>query len=241
MKSKINVLVITAILTILIFALSTYVQKQLIDYEPTISCLMIAEDIIANEKIEKEMFITKELPISVVSNVRIVQTFSEIEGLYANTDIYNGQIALRDQFGTKEELSIFEAEAGKEKISIKIVAAESGVSYAIKENSLVNIYATIRNDYANDFLMENERMEIGGEYDGYTVIKILDRAKILGTFDIDGFEVKNTGNKIIDTIMVAVSSEEAKQINLIRDIATFNMTGVEEENDRPVQSEVIGE
>ena len=34
--------------------------------------------------------------------------------------------------------------------------------------------------------------------------------------------------KIIDTVMIAVTPDEAKIINLLRDIATFNVSGIEE-------------
>lgn len=139
-----------------------------------------------------------------------------------------GQIALKTQFDTKENLSIFETEMGKEKISIKIQSAENGVSYAVKPNSLVNVYATMRSDYAKDFLVDNDRLSVGDEYDGYTVIKLLDSTKVLGTFNVDGIEIKDSSDGVIDSIMLAVTSEEAKQINLLREIAYFNMTGINE-------------
>ena len=120
------------------------------------------------------------------------------------------------------------SDKGKEKISIKIQSAENGVSFAIKENSLINLYATMRSDYAKNFLKENERLTIGDEYDGYTVIKILDSIKVLGAFNVDGIEVKDSSDGVIDSIMVAVTSDEAKQINLLREIALFNITGVTE-------------
>lgn len=226
MKNKSGVLAITLILTIIVFSISTYMQKQLIDYEPKISCLVLNQDIMANQKIEEEMFAVKELPISLVATSQIVTNYAEISELYAKDNIYKNQIALKNQFDTKERLSIYETESGKEKISIKIQNAENGISYAIKQNSFVNIYSTIRNDYAKKFLQDNERLTIGDEYDGYTVIKILDKVKVLGTFNIDGIEVNGYEDGIIDTIMIAVTSEEAKQINLLRDISTFNITGI---------------
>ena len=116
--------------------------------------------------------------------------------------------------------------SGKEKISIKIQSPENGASYTIRPNSFVNVYATLRSDYANNFLPENEKLSLGDELDGYTVIKILDNTRVLGTFNIDGLELNGSSEGIIDSILLAVTSDEAKQINLLRDISTFNITGL---------------
>ena len=152
--------------------------------------------------------------------------YNEIENLYSKDNIYKGQIALAKQFDTKENLSIYESEEGKERVSIKIKSAENGVSYSIKNNSLVNVYVTLRMDLAKDFLKDKERLTIFSEDDGYTIIKLLENVNIIETFDVDGNKTEETNSNIIDTIIVGVTSEEAKQINLLREIGTFNISGV---------------
>ena len=225
-KNKIGILAVTFVLTIIVFLFSTHMQKKLIDYEPTIKCLVLNEDIIENTKINAEMFLIKDVPISIVGVADVINNFSEIENLYARDNILKGQIAMRKQFDTKENLSIYEVEEGKEKISIKIASAENGLSYAIKPNSLINIYATLRSDYAENFSKEKERLTVGDEYDGYTVIKLIDAAKVIGIFNVDGMEVESYEDGNIDSIMINVMPEDAKEINLIREIATFNITGL---------------
>ena len=172
----------------------------------------------ANEKLSMEKFYKDEIDMSLVSNIKIIKNFSEIEDLYAKDNIYKGQIALAKQFDTKENLSIYEVENGKEKTSIKIKSAENGVSYSIKNNSYVNIYVTLRSELAKDFMKDKERLTIGTEEEGYTIIKLLENVLVLETFDIDG-------NKII----LIKTKEEAKEINLLREIGTFNITGVNNE------------
>ena len=152
MKNKVILYTGTIILTIILFSVSTYAQKKIVDYEPKIECLFVKEDIEKNQKLEEEMFYKDEIDASLVSNVKIVQDFSEINNLYARSDIYKGQIALAKQFDTKENLSIYEIEDGKEKISLKIKSSENGVSYSIKKDSLINVYVTIRADIAENFL-----------------------------------------------------------------------------------------
>lgn len=228
-KSKISILSIAIVLTIIIFAISTHLQKKIINYEPQIKSLILVQDIEKNQKLSSEMFIEKEIPLSLVSGVAIVNKYSEIDGLYAKDNIFKNQIAMKSQFDTKENLSIFEVENGKEKISIKISNAENGLSYAIKANSKVAIYATFRSDYAKNFSLEKDRLSVGDEYDGYTVIKIIDSVEVLGTFNIDGIEVNNYEDGNIDSIMIAVTPEDAKEINLLREIATFSVTGLPDE------------
>lgn len=116
---------------------------------------------------------------------------------------------------------------GKEKISIKIKNAENGLSFQIKENSLVNVYVTIRNELAKDFLTYKDRLIIGDEFEGYTVIKLLENVKVLGVFTFDGLEVEKSDGDNLDSILISVTPEEAKEINLLREIGSFNVTGVE--------------
>ena len=210
------------------------------NYEPKIECLFVKEDIIKDQKLDEGMFYKDEIDVSIVANTKIVQNFSEIENLYAKENIYKGQIALAKQFDTKENLSIYEFEDGKEKVSIKIKSAENGVSYLLKNNSLINVYVTLRADMASEFLNHKEKLSIGTVEDGYTVIKLLERISVLEAFDIDGNKIEESETNIIDTIIVAVTPEEAKEINLLREIGVFNISEVNPKNIENITS-VSGE
>ena len=224
MNKKVSILIISIILTIIVFGVSTYMQKQLVDYVPTIRCIVMRNDKEAFEKITEEDIKYVEMPISIVGTVKIIQDINDIQDLYLKDKIYEGQVLMLNQLDTKENLMIYQAEIGKEKIAIKIKAAENAVSYTIRENSIVNVYATVRSEYANGVLENLERQYIGQEGDGYAIIKILDSVKILGTFNSDGEAINDTSEKNIDTILVAVTPDEAKQISLISELATFHIS-----------------
>lgn len=228
MKNKVILYGGTIILTIILFTVSTIMQRKLIDYEPKIECLFAKTDIKENEKLNSDMFYKDEIDISLVASTQIVQNFSEIDGLYANSDVYKGQLVVVKQFDTKENLSIYEIEDGKEKISIKVKSSENGVSYSLKKGSLVNIYVTLRADIAEGFLEDKERLTIGTTEDGYTVIKLLQNIMVLESFDVDGYKIEDSESNVIDTIMVAVTSDEAKEINLLREIGMFNIVEINE-------------
>lgn len=228
MKNKILILIGTITLATILFVASTIAQRKLIKYEPKIKCLFLIDDISADELAKEEKFVLKDIDISLVANTKIVQDFSKIENLYARDNICKGQLVIEKQFDTKENLKIYEIEEGKEKVSLKIKSSENGVSYSIRENSKINIYVTLRNDMAENFLKEKERLVIGQKDDGYTIIKLIDNVSILETYDIDGNRIKESDTKVIDTIMIAVTESEAKEINLLKDIGVFNVTGIGE-------------
>jgi hypothetical protein len=89
----------------------------------------------------------------------------------------------------------------------------------------------MRKDIGENFLEDKERTTIGTLEDGYIVIKLIENVKILGLFDSIGNSIDSTTDKEpIDSILIAVNSDEAKQINMIRDLGTLNITEVKNEN-----------
>ena len=224
MNKKVSLLIVTTVLTIIVFSISTYMQKKLVDYIPTMRCLIVSNDINAYEQITEENIKYVDMPIEIISNVQIVREINEIKGLYLKDKIYKGQILLSSQFDSKENLMIYNAEEGKEKISIKIKSPDNGVSYTLRENSFVNIYATVRTEYISETLFSGDVIYIGDENDGFGISKILDSVKILGVFDSNGENLENGFERTIDTILIAVTPQEAKLINLYRDIAVFSIT-----------------
>ena len=229
MKNKVNILLISIVLTIIVYGISIYMQKKLVQYVPTIKCLIVTADVEAYSQLDYSQVKEVDIPAEIVGTTRVIKTIGDIDDLYLKEKIYSGQILIKNQFDTKENLSIYQASEGKEKVSIKIKSAENGVSYNIKENSRINVYATIRNEYANKSLEGLEKQFVGSEDDGYCIVSLLKDVKVLGVFNIDGQPIENVFDlETPDTVLVAVTPEQAKQINLIRDIATFNITALGE-------------
>jgi hypothetical protein len=188
-----------------------------------VECLFAKVEIPKNAKVSEEMFYLGKIDIKTVATTRIIKDFHEIENQYANETIYKGQLAVADAFNTKEKLAIYETEKDKEKIAIKIKSPENGASYRMLPGTRVNVYATLRSDLTHGFLEGKERLRIGQE-EGFEVIKILENQEVLDTFDIDGYRMNESESPMIDTILLAVSHDEAKEINLLREVANFNVT-----------------
>lgn len=224
MNRKVSLLMITILLTVIVFGISTYLQKQLVDYVPTVTCMVMKQAKEAGEMVTEKDIQWVEMPISIISSVRPVQAMEEIQELYLKDKIYRGQILLTEQFDTKENLRIYQAEEGKEKIAIKVKEGENGVSYTIHENSIIQVYATLRREYVSDIFAGKSIQTIGSEENGYAIIPVLQQVKVLGVFQSDGEPIEDGMSRDFDTILVAVTPEEATQINLIREVATFHIT-----------------
>ena len=225
MNKKVSILILSIIMAVVLFIISTVLQKKLVAYVPTVSCLVVSQDIEQYEQVTQDNCRLVDIPIDVVANIRVLKNISEVEDLYLKEKIYKGQLLVFDQFDTKENLMIFENEEGKEKISIKIKSAENGASFVIKKGSYINVYATLLNEYAsNGFLESMEKISIGKDEFGYSIFEVLNSVKVLGTFDEEGNEIDRVGQRNIDTILLSVTQDEARIINLLRDVASFNVT-----------------
>lgn len=227
MNKKVSLLIISIFLAVVLFIISVYIQKKAVNYVPTAECM------IANKDVEEYMMLSNEdykivnMPIEIIANNKIVSNYDEIDGLYLKDKIYKGQILLTDQFDSKENLMIFSGEEGKEKISVKLRSSENAVSYIVKPGSLINLYATINSEYTQDGIFkESEKMIVGEDGLGYTIIKLLSNVRVISTFDENGEEVENSPERAIDTVLLLVTPEESQKINLIKEIATFNITEI---------------
>jgi hypothetical protein len=225
MNRKVSVIILASFLAIVVFIISTKLQKEMVDFVPTIKCLTVTEDVEEYSSISEFNVKVVEMPIEIVGNIRIVQNVNDIDNLYLKSKLYKGQILVYDQFDTADNLTIINGEEGKEKISIKIKEPENGTSYILKKGSHVNVYATISNEYAtSDTFSDFEKQSVGSSEYGYSVFKILDNVKILGCFDENGEDIEKSSEKSIDTVLISVLPQEAYKINLIRELASFNIT-----------------
>lgn len=225
MNKKVSILIVSIVLAIIVFIISINAQKKLVNYIPTLQCMVATRDISQYSQISEEDIKYVDIPIEIVASSKIVQTYDELKELYLKDNLYKGQIILANQLDTGENLMIFNSEDGKEKIAIKVKDAENGASFILKKGSLVNVYATINDEYANHGILEGkEKISVGEDDRGYSTFKLLSNSKVLGTFNENGEEVESSSEKSIDTVLLNVSSGDALIINLVRDIASFNIT-----------------
>ena len=82
---KINVLVISGIVAIILFVLLTILQSKIIKQEATVSVYISNVDINRDESINKTDYREVNVPASVVLNTDAITNYKDIEGKYRVT------------------------------------------------------------------------------------------------------------------------------------------------------------
>ena len=81
MNKKVSLLILSIILAIIVFSASTYLQKKLVNYVPTMKCLMATKDIAEYTQLAEDDFVVVDMPIEVIANSRIAQNYADISDL----------------------------------------------------------------------------------------------------------------------------------------------------------------
>ena len=74
MKNKINILLISIILTIIVYSISIYMQKKIVQYVPTVKCLIVTEDIEAYSQINELQIKEVDMPVSIAAMTKTIKS-----------------------------------------------------------------------------------------------------------------------------------------------------------------------
>lgn len=222
---KINLLIISGGSSIILFALLTVLQGKLINREDKITAYVSNVDVLRDSEIKEEMYKEIKIPVSLAFDSKIITSSKELNGKYAKESLNKGQIIFKQDIGDKDELKIIEAEAGLERIAVKIKAAENAVAYQVKPKDRVHLYFTGKSNiiknvfskYGMDFYKDAEDNSLQSK-------KIIPDVEILGIYDELGREYENSEFSKLDTIVIAVDAKKAEMINNLRNQGTFDIT-----------------
>lgn len=222
---KINLLIISGGSSIILFALLTVLQGKLINQEDKITAYVSNVDVLRDSEIKEEMYKEIKIPVSLAFDSKIITSSKELNGKYAKESLNKGQIIFKQDIGDKDELKIIEAEAGLERIAVKIKAAENAVAYQVKPKDRVHLYFTGKSNiiknvfskYGMDFYKDAEDNSLQSK-------KIIPDVEILGIYDELGREYENSEFSKLDTIVIAVDAKKAEMINNLRNQGTFDIT-----------------
>lgn len=222
---KINILIISGTVAIILFILLTVIQNKIINREDTISVFVSNADVLRDSLIDESKYKEINVPVSLVMNADVVLNSSELKGKYAKEKLNKGQIIFKDDVAEKEELKIIESKDGLEKISIKIKSPENALSYQVKPNDIVQIYFT-----GKIGLVADTFTKYGVNFDNYVesnslqTEKLMENIELLGIYDEAGRNYDNSEYAGLDTIVVAVEPKKAEMINNLRTLGTFDIT-----------------
>lgn len=223
-------LFLSAILTIVIFIITTAAQRIFVHYEPTVKVACAAQDIPVNKLLDAYMFNIIDVPLNMVMNLKVIRNPEDVRNHYSLEPIHKGEILRYEAIAEKGEIKIIPVETGKEKVSVKLKAPENAISYQVRTGDFVRLYFTGRYEDLKNITAVREyytsgEKDIAG--DKLCTVKLLEKAVIMGAFDNNGAALGDyTRREKVDTVIFAVSPQEAMIINNCKGQGTFDITGL---------------
>lgn len=230
MVKRISMLSVSIGLTVVVFIVTTAVQRFFVNYEPTVRVLAADREIQANRPIDKYAVKTIDVPLSMVINLKVAKRLEDIQEHYAVEPIHRGEIIREEAIAMKNEVKIIEVEQGKEKVSVKIKAPENAVSYQLKTGDKVNLYFTGRYGIVSKICPNGTiQLQPGQAFnnDDYCIARLLENVPVQGIFDSNGSRLGDAQRDgKIDTMVFSVSHKDAGIINNLKSQGTFDVTGL---------------
>lgn len=222
---RINVLVISGCIAVILFVTLTVLQNKIVKKEIVVPVYMANVDIMPDTKINKNDYKEVIVPVSLTIEGNLVLNEKDLEDKYAKSIINKGQIIFQQDIASKEELKIIDAMDGFERIALKIKSSENAVAYQIKPKDRIHLYFTGKSTVVRKIFSK-----YGMGYDGSVedsllqTEKIIEDIEILGIYDESGREYENSNFSKLDTIVIAVDSKTAQFLNNLRTQGTFDIT-----------------
>lgn len=223
-------LVLSAVLTLVIFVVTTAIQRIFVHYEPTEKVVLAIKDIQPNKMLDTYMFKLVDVPLSMVMNVKAVKKLEEVQNHYSIEPIHKGEILLDQAMASKGEVKIIPIEIGKEKISVKLKAPENAISYQVRTGDVIRLYFTGRYSELKNIISKREfymsgEGNTGGE--DYCTVRLLENVVVLGVFDNSGVALGDYARREkVDTVVFSVGHEDALMINNCKGQGVFDITGL---------------
>jgi len=195
MKGK--YLIVSIIITIVLFFLLGYVDKKVLGIDSMQKVLVVKAGVHIEkyEKLDSSMFETLNVPSTLAVNA--ISDINEIEGNYALSQIFAGDVLKREKFGVKDSANLIEVEQGKRKLAIAVSSLADGVAGQVRENAYVDILFT------NNATSKNPNVE--------TII-LLEKVKVLGVTDSNGKLINGINAGKISAVILSVSPEDAQTL-----------------------------
>jgi len=222
---KINLYLISGILSIVLFLVLTLIQWKIVNNTKFQTVFIAACDIKGEEQITNTNIKSVKVPEKLIVGTKAVLDKKELNDKYAITDIFKGEIIFSGNLESKDKLKIIEVDSGLERISINIEKPENAVSYQLKSKDRIHLYFTGRTDVVRDsFKRYGLNLETVEDDNSMQTVKLIENVEILGIYDEFGLNCEENDAKTPDTIVLGVSAKEAEIINNLREQGTFCIT-----------------
>lgn len=222
---KINLYLISGILSIVLFFILTLIQWKLVNNTNFQIVFIAAQDIKKEEKITNANIKEVRVPEDLIVGTKAVLDRKELEDRYAVTEIFKGEIIFSGNLESKDKLKIVEVDSGLERIAINIENPENAVAYQIKSKDRIHLYFTGRTGVIREsFNHYGLKLESVEDDNAMQTVKLIENVEVLGIYDKFGLNCEENESKTPDTIVLGVSSKEAEIINNLRSQGIFDIT-----------------
>lgn len=191
--NKFKTIIISLIITVVVFISLIAVEKTLVKYTPTVKVVYCIKDIKRKEQLNPDNFILKDVPITSI-DINTVKSINEIKDMYAKENIYANEVLNKNRIGSQSEVESYTLNEGEREMAITFENLADCVGGTIRKDDRIDIVFTLINN-SNPLLCTTQSKLQG--------IRVLGAVDSTGKY-IDSFD-KNTPAV---TLIIAAKPEE---------------------------------
>ena len=219
MNTKKNIIIL--FIAIIIYIIISIVYQNLTIKNKYIDVYVLNRDVKRGENLN----INDLIKMSVLSDKLHLEEYSfDINNEYVFKDnLYKNQI-VSDSIVIKKDEYI---SSNLEIVSIKLDSIDNAASFQIEKGSVVNIFYTSKIQDVSNILgkINKENIVLGKGNSEIITLKLFENIKILNTYNKEGQIIKNdSSNKLISTISIELTKENAMLVNSLKNKGEFIVT-----------------
>lgn len=225
-----------AIFSIITYFSLSYVYSNVIKKEDTGYIYLLNNDIDKGSNIKKENLTLVKVYKHNITDYSIydIESLINNEKYVLKSNFFKNSVLKKEDFILKNEFKLLNE--NYEYITININSSNSNVYNNISKNMLVNIYFTGQESKSSNILnqMSGENVISSERQDAYVTVRILEKIKVLDTFNKEGISIdknKSTSgsvavnaNNSVNSIMIEVKKEDALRIRNLEKNGEFSLS-----------------
>lgn len=195
MKGK--YIVVSAIVTIILFTMLIYVEKKVSGTATQTYVLVVKQNINVDRytKLDKTMFEQRQVPAFLAEDA--VKGFDEVNSKYALENLYSFEILRKVMIGNKNDTPVVDIDSDKRELAIPVSTLADGAAGQIRKGTYVDVLFT-NNTTADEPVIKTETL--------------LEKVKVLGVTDSNGLLMDGSRSGQVAAVLVAVTPQDAHML-----------------------------
>lgn len=214
-----TILILSFILSIVLFFTLLYTQKNILDKSKLGKVYVLNQDIDAYTEIKKEMYDIFYAPNNDINKYEYLDNEESLNNMICMKSINKGSILSNNLLINISDKEEYISKNKKEIVLINIKNDDKKIGQILNENNYINLYITINSNYVPKNINNLKRVEYKSEKVDQITFLYLEKFM---TYSII-YEDEVT-KKMLSSIALELSQEQANYINSIKDIADFSIS-----------------